>query len=570
MNTNFETFRGSSDNTPIRAFSFAFLTLVLVIASVVPSAFAADGDLDTSFGVGGATLTNMQDDIDFGRAVAIQSDGKIVVAGDSTSIPEIEERVSIARYLPDGTLDPTFGIGGVLVADEIAIIRDMVIQPDGKIVVVGRTTEPGLNYDIIALRYNPDGSLDPTFGNAGEVRTDFYGEGDTGMAVTLQPDGKIVVVGQTDGPAIGTDFAVVRYLSDGNLDATFGVGGRVHTNITGLGEIAHDVAIQGEGKLVVVGRAGLGFGVARYETNGDLDLTFGTGGTIVTDFGGSPDEAFAVAILADGRIVAGGRATDLNNYGDFGLACYTTNGDLDPGFGAGGKVTTSFTNNERISDLVVQPDGKIVAVGLTGFVNPQTNGLDIALARYNPDGSLDPVFGIGGKVVTDLGATEGADSIALQTDCKIVVGGWANAINSSDSTFMVARFDAGGCNASPCPKPQGYWKNNPSAWPVDSLVLGSKTYSKAELLALLSSSTKTDASIIVARQFIAAKLNVENGAAAAPIASSITDADASLAAFAGKLPFKVKSSSAAGQTMTMLGGVFDGYNNGAMTPACNP
>ena len=143
--------------------------------------------------------------------------------------------------------------------------------------------------------------------------------------------------------------------------------------------------------------------------------------------------------------------------------------------------------------------------------------------------------------------------------------------NSFDSLeFVLARYDSTVCVAYSCPQSQGHWKNNPSTWPVNTLTLGSQSYTKSELLALLKTSTQSDASLILARQLIAAKLNLENGSDPAPISNTITHADALLSSYGGKLAYKVKSSSVTGQAMTADAGVLDSYNNALLTLGCNP
>ena len=571
MNTIFTNRSGRSRVASTRIITSISLAILLTIVGLSERIVAASGDVDLTFGTNGIVTTDLLDQYDFGRSVAIQPDGKIVVAGVANAQAELFDRVAIVRYLSNGDLDATFGNGSTVVG-ELAYIADMVLQADGKIVVVGKTAH-GNTSDVIVRRYNSDGSADATFGIGGVVLTDMFSSFDGASAVALQTDGKIVVVGQTDPGQAFSDFAVLRYLSDGTLDATFGQTGKVNVDISGNYDSAHEVAIQADGKIIVVGRASDDFGIARLDAGGNLDQTFGLGGKVMTDFNDALDEANGVGLMSDGRIAVGGLARKVNNLDeDFGLACYTTSGQLDAGFGVGGKVTTAFNSpSQVINDLVIQPDNKIVAVGLMYDLSGGTTDLDYAIARYNPDGSSDGGFGNGGQVTTELGGSETAQGVALQPDCKIVVAGVVNPFNTPDSMFAVVRYDGGTCNASAtCPRPQGYWKNNPALWPVDSLVLGTQTYSKAQLLVILNNSTKTDASIILAKQLIAAKLNIENGADASAITSSVSTADTLISGYSGKLPYKVKPSSGAGQAMVSLGNEMDAYNKGLLTPTCTP
>ena len=226
------------------------------------------------------------------------------------------------------------------------------------------------------------GDLDPTFGSGGKVTTDFGGGSDVAIGVALQPDGKIVAAGTTSTPGVGgfSDFALARYNSDGSLDATFGSGGKVTTDFGGGAEA---VALQPDGKIVAAGSASPGatifsdFALARYNPDGSLDATFGSGGKVTTEFTGNFDQANAVALQPNGKIVAAGTANTGTTL-EFALVRYKKHGGLDPSFGSGGKVTTDFTgSNDVACGVALQPDRKIVAVGHAGTANS-----DFALARY--------------------------------------------------------------------------------------------------------------------------------------------------------------------------------------------
>lgn len=553
----------------------AILTLALLLGGVfLAKARAAAGDLDSMFGVGGRVTTNFKE-ADNASAVVVQPDGKIVAAGTASDFSFIGEYFALARYNADGTPDAGFGVGGKVTTDFFnnTFSVDVALQTDGKIVVVGSVAGGSGTSDFGIIRYNADGTPDASFGAGGKVTLDFYGDADGATAVTIQTDGKIVVAGRSKNGGNPSDFALARLnMLDGTPDGGFGAGGKVSIDFAGGADRAEDVAIQTDGKIVVAGTAsGADFGVVRRNGDGTPDAGFGAGGKTTTDFNGTQDAAEAIAVQTDGKIVVGGRANSTGVTADFGLVRYDSTGTPDASFGAGGKRTTDFFGSvEIINDIVLQPDGKIVAVGL---VNLGGTDIDFGVARYNTDGTPDAGFGFGGKVTTAFTESEAAQAVALQADCKIVVAGFSNPPNTSDSLFAVARYDGGTCAAAPpatCPKGHGFWKNHPNAWAVNSLTLGNQIYTKAELLALLSDPTKGDASIVLARQFIAAKLNLASGSAAAPISSTITHADGILSNFAGKLPYKVKSSSAAGQQMTADAGVLDNYNNGLLTPVCAP
>src|SRR5215204_6359414 len=259
-----------------------------------------------------------------------------------------------AQAAPGG-LDPTFSGDGKQTTDfghGADAAGGMALAPHGKIVAVGQTGTGGYNWAL--ARYNPNGALDPTFSGDGKQTTDFGGEPgiDVATAVAMQTDGKIVAVGR-GGPE--GDFALARYKSNGSLDPTFSGDGK---QTTGFGGYASAVAIQSNGKIVVAGNGGGSFALARYKPNGSLDPTFSGDGKLTTGFGRFSG-AQGMAIQPDGKIVAAGFALD----GDFGLARYNPNGALDPTFSGDGKQTTGFGRFDGAQGMAIQPDGKIVAAG---------------------------------------------------------------------------------------------------------------------------------------------------------------------------------------------------------------
>ncbi|WP_405979402.1 calcium-binding protein [Streptomyces sp. NBC_00158] len=340
----------------------------------------------------------------------------------------------------DGRVATDFGGGGY---DES---RGMVIQADGRIVTVGLTVPAAGGYSDFALaRYNTDGSLDPTFNgdgdNDGRITTDLRGGDDVADAVAVQPDGKLVVAGYSADPDGGGAFTVARFNTNGSPDTTFGDGGSGFTTTdfgTGTGpHEAFGLVIQPGGAIVAAGESGTGFAVARYNAaDGSPDTTFGDGGKVTTDFAGGSASGYDVALQpSDNKIVVAGRSgyNYPSNESDFALARYNADGSLDTTFDGDGRVTTPFAGADRANGVRIQPDGKIVTAGNSGF--------DFALARYNPaDGSLDGSFDGDGKVTTDFGTNtlDGAADLALQPDGKIVAAG----ISLAD--FGVARYNANG------------------------------------------------------------------------------------------------------------------------------
>jgi uncharacterized delta-60 repeat protein len=284
--------------------------------------YDVDGNLDPSFGQNGKVLVDFGGFVDPPRALAIQPNGKIVIAGrDDDGGGAI---IAVARLNSDGSLDPTFG-GDGRVTTRLGVRYDEpweILFPDEKILLVG-AYEAGINqWNFFLARYNSDGSLDTTFGSGGFVRTDLGTNHEKARAAVLQPDGKIVAVGNT--ATSGSDYrvALVRYNADGSLDESFGDNGRVISDLIGFG-YANDVALQPDAKIVVAGYVDGDFVVARYNADGSLDTSFADTGYILTDFAGADDGATAVAIQQDGKIVAAGNA-DIGGTRHVALARYRT------------------------------------------------------------------------------------------------------------------------------------------------------------------------------------------------------------------------------------------------------
>ncbi|MCB9917355.1 MAG: LEPR-XLL domain-containing protein [Planctomycetes bacterium] len=320
--------------------------------------------------------------------------------------------------------------------------RDVTVQADGKILVAGYADN-----DFALTRYNADGSLDTSFGSGGTVTTDVGGGYDTGYSITVQDDGKIVVGGYSHN---GTDYdyALTRYNADGSLDTGFGGGdGIVTTAIGTSNDYGRSVAVQDDGKILVAGYSDAGgnsyvFSVARYNVDGSLDTGFGGGdGIVTTDIGSGSDYGLSLSVQADGKILIAGYSND-GATNDMALIRYNADGSLDSGFGGGdGIVTTAVGAGSDVgTSVTVQADGKIL---VAGYASNGTDN-DFALTRYNADGSLDTGFGGGdGIVTTAVGAGSDAGySVVVQDDGKILVGGYSH--NGSDNDFALTRYNADG------------------------------------------------------------------------------------------------------------------------------
>jgi uncharacterized delta-60 repeat protein len=461
----------SSDKCcPLNAYFHAICATAIMLAFVVSgrTVQAFDGDLDPTFGTDGKVLTDFDHSTDIANAVAIQADGKLVVVGTIYQDNDFsDEDFAVARHNPDGTLDKTFGVGGKVQTDFpglAAVASSVVVQPDGKIVVAGGAF-PLFTFagDFKVARYNPDGSLDTSFGDGGIVTTTFP-EGSYASDVALQADGKIIAAGTVfvdfnPGESSNTDFALARYNPDGTPDATFGNGGQVSTDFLGLEDDAFSVLIQPDGKIVAVGSANdpatfYDFAAVRYLSNGTLDTTFGVAGKVHTDFGDQNfDRARSAALQPDGRIVAAGFAISQNGgIQNFAVTRYTSNGVLDTSFGTDGMTQIDFGSCcQSANKVLLQPDGKIITVG---YANTESSDSDFLLARLTSDGPLDPTFGAGGKVRTSFGDLNGgANGAVLQPDGKIVAVGFQATGLELFADFALARYLNGEGPPPPTPTP---------------------------------------------------------------------------------------------------------------------
>jgi uncharacterized delta-60 repeat protein len=434
-----------------------FIVLAIACMASGPPAHAAAGDLDPSFGKAGQVMTGFGRSTDLANAVAVQADGKLVVVGTTYTDNDFSnEDFAIARYLPDGRLDQGFGVDGRVTTDFpglAAVAAAVALQPDGKIVVAGGAFPLfAFGGDFKLARYNPDGTLDAGFGEGGIVTTRFVG-GSFAAAVALQGDGRIVAAG-TDYTGFSfddssdTDFALARYLPDGSPDTSFGIDGQLSTDFAGFDDDALSVLVQPDGRIVAVGSGkdavdDFDFAVARYLKNGKLDTSFGTGGRVRTDFGDHGfDRARSAALQADGRIVAAGFAISQDGIAwNFALARYDAAGHLDPSFSGDGLRQVSFGSCCQSAEAVrVQQDGRIV---VAGYPDSESSDSDFTLARLNRNGTLDNSFGTGGRVRTSFGNLNGgARGAALQADGRIVAVGFQATATKKEVQFALARYFA--------------------------------------------------------------------------------------------------------------------------------
>jgi uncharacterized delta-60 repeat protein len=415
-------------------------------SNVLSGTFSITQDLDITFGQNGIVIdddavSGMPEDA---HGVALQADGKIVVVGYLYNGWNNDVRVQ--RYNSDGLLDSTFATNGSFIfdSDNHEIAYAVAMQPDGKIVVVGYIREFNAgNENVLVMRLNADGTLDTTFGANGIVTTNVSDYGEYGYAVTIQPDGKLVVAGEVSIGGTDVQALVLRYNSDGGLDGTFGNSGIFQYSDPADGwDKAYGVTLQADGKVVVTGSTSTQSALAltdllvlRLNTDGTLDNTFGNGGVVLYD--DIYESGRAVLVLSDGRIVVGGTRWDYVEINDAALIL-RLNGDgtLDNTFGQDGVVI--FTKEYCCPTiagqaLAISGDGKIV---LVGKVNT-----DILVIRVISDGSYDTTFSVDGiSAITSGGYAMGND-VVLQSDGSIIaVGNSTFHDQHSDEAVFLAKL----------------------------------------------------------------------------------------------------------------------------------
>jgi uncharacterized delta-60 repeat protein len=418
----------------------ALLTLLLLVSA--PAAGAVPGDLDTSFDVDGRVNTDLGSSEEEAYAIAIQPDGKILALAQTTDIDEFITTYVLLRYDSAGALDSTFDGDGVLVIgamgpSDVAVQGDGKILLGGTVLI---HSPDSLSSDFAVARLNSDGTPDMTFSDDGLATADFDGHRDAAGAIALQTDGKIVLAGGTGVNSSGRSLALARFNDDGMPDTSFGGDGKQETNLFAGPEQAREIVVQANGKIVI-GTTVAGkhmdtgdFGLARYKPDGTLDTSFGGDGSVRTSF--IHDELYGLALQADGKIVAAGTAAGPSG-GDFALARYKPGGGLDPTFSKDGKLRTDFNGGEddEARAVLIQPDGRIV---LAGFGEGLGSSSVFALARYRTGGKLDLSFSGDGKQLTKFGSGDSRRlhqiyDAALQADGRIVAAGTVSmALNQRD------------------------------------------------------------------------------------------------------------------------------------------
>ncbi|MFH1544059.1 MAG: delta-60 repeat domain-containing protein [Patescibacteria group bacterium] len=429
--------------------SVAMMGLVVYATSITNPAFAAILKPDTTFNSVGYVVHSSAAGFnghDSGDSLQVQADGKYVVAGDSSCAIGNPD-MAIWRYNPNGTLDTTFNSTGYITHNGAAGGNSydgglsLQIQADGKYVVTGYSVNAAGNHDMAIWRYNTNGTLDTTFNSTGYVTHNGAASGndnDSGKSLQIQADGKYVVAGYSSTVSWTYDMAIWRYNTDGTLDTTFNSTGYVTHNGAAGGnsqDVSLSLQIQTDGKYVVAGYSRNASGnddmaIWRYNPNGTLDTTFNSTGYVTHNGvagGNGYDGANSLQIQADGKYIVAGVSSNASSGYDMAIWRYNPNGTLDTTFNSTGYLTHNGTaggNTDEGKALQIQTDAKYV---VAGYSRNASGNDDMAIWRYNTNGTLDTTFNSTGYV-THNGAAggnnhDGANSLQIQTDAKYVVSG---------------------------------------------------------------------------------------------------------------------------------------------------
>jgi uncharacterized delta-60 repeat protein len=449
----------------------------ILIAAWAASASAANGDLDPSFGTGGFRLAGILDAFaNIAAGTAVQTDGKIVICESEYTVNPHTD-FFVARFTADGDIDDSFSFDGHNTVDFDGaddVCTGLAIQGDGKIVLAGSATPASGNSDFAVARLNSDGSLDTSFGaGTGKVVVGFdlgASNADLANAVALRPDGRIVVAGSAQTGSNGTDFALLQLNTDGSRDTGFNLTGRVTVGFdfaasTGKNDMANQVALDEDGRIVAAGTANRGppanddMAVVRVLPGGQLDTDFSADGraTLGFDLGGANgsnnEQAIGMAIGQGGRILLTGitdtsasSATDpdTSNY-DVAVARLLPDGSPDATFGIGGKATVAFdlvpNGEDEGFSILEQGNGKLMIAG-TSF-GPAATSLLATVARLNADGTPDAGFAAAGKRTYDFGQSVPSgqlfNGIVMQGQ-QVVLAGALNSVDLTHIDLMVARI----------------------------------------------------------------------------------------------------------------------------------
>lgn len=405
---------------------------------------AQPGSLDPTFNGTGYVVAPVNT-LDVTQKILVQPDEKILMIGYSFDAG-YTARAQVSRYTTDGMLDMTFGTSGTFTyeLDNEALINSAVFTSDGKIVLVGATTDY-MGYRMLLIQLNADGSLDNTFGSNGvvtaQVSLPTENAEDFGYDVVLDSAGNILVCGSSDDLNYVNRPVVVRFTPNGVLDTTFGTNGVATIPVMTVGSNSFQgIALQPDGKIVASGYFGntelwYVMLIVRFETDGTLDPTFGDAGIVKYNYGNVDDEGEDLKLLPDGSIlVAGVTVTQSYNYSAL-LAKFTPTGQIDSTFGTNGAIKEDLANFDYAANLEAMSDGTIIMSGTSGVGPP--NGFDLAVWKYNADGTRDNTFGSNGVVQHAIPSYYTMIyAMDVQADGKILIGGQARTTTNQNYFFM--------------------------------------------------------------------------------------------------------------------------------------
>ncbi len=424
---------------------WAIVVAIIFGLAETSAVVGADGQLDPTFGSGGIQVIQVAaQQRDFAKAVAVQPDGKIVIGAELGDYTLDTNQVVLIRLNANGSLDTTFGTGGKIINPGQIHIRKILIQPDGKILAAGATQKQQINHDFSIVRYNSDGSVDQTFGNNG-VATNGGGESEY---MILQPDGRIILIGTFFVFRDGADYRLARFNNDGTPDQSFGVAGAVQTSFTTGrtgGDSAFAAALQSDGKIVTTGNANcISPGLIRYHTDGRTDTTFGQNGTTLTpSFGAITNR---VLIDPDGGIIVGG--------GNFVVGRYTSNGAPDTAFGTDGKTVggTGFTSATSY-DMTFSLDGKVLVTGsvVTTSVSDTAIFIERFNSDGNLDPAFGQN---GAVVTNITNALDEAFAITPYDKTRFVVVGYTAEPGATYVDVVAARYTSSTMSTKPRQRPR--------------------------------------------------------------------------------------------------------------------
>ncbi len=403
----------------MKTFTIVLFTFTTIQLSAQP------GQPDPTFAGTGTALGPFTSALNLNFSISIQQDGKLVAAG--YQVVNGNENMHVIRYNSNGTFDANFGNNGVI-EDSVGNANDaafaVTVQADGKIVVAGAFENP-INRDIFIKRYDSTGVVDTTFGLAGISITDFQNNNDDiPLDIAIQSDGKIVLCGVTFNGS-NNDIILLRFNVDGDIDSTFGNGGKVSTDIAGTNDRGNSMVLQTDGRILVGGSteslsSGVDFIVARYKTDGVPDSSFNSDGVFLLDISQIDDLGYSLVLQPDGKIIGGGVTNTLAGDEDDLLFRLDSAGNLDTTFNATGILIKDYNGSDnRINDVMIQSDGKIITAGYVFTVD-----YDISLSRYNTDGTDDVSFGTLSHISHEIGIeNDNVYSALLQSDDKLIVTG---------------------------------------------------------------------------------------------------------------------------------------------------